>query len=159
MIRLKPTLVLMSACLLALFSMPAVAGDTVKAKVIQVADGDTVIIRTGGHIYNVQIHSIDAPELSQEYGREAYELVRRLTKGKKVSLEGVERMDENSWTARVSVGGQDVASQLVEAGLAWATAETSGADLEEAQQKAKSSREGLWASTNPTPPWEYREKA
>jgi hypothetical protein len=47
---------------------------------------------------------------------------------------------------------------LVEAGLAWSETGSS-AGLKTAQEKAKSDKQGLWASTNPTPPWDFRKKA
>ena len=144
--------------LLVFLAGPALAGETMKAKVIQVADGDTVVVSKAGQVYQVVISGIDAPERSQDYGMEAYEYVRNLAKGEKVMITVLER-DGNKILGHVSVQGQDIAASLVSAGLAWTPKGEASAELEKAQEAAKASKEGLWASSDPTPPWEYRRSA
>ena len=156
--RQTSALLSLLALALTLFALPAMAGEQMKAKVIQVADGDSLIVSKAGRLYKLQISGIDAPERGQDFGMEAYEFVRNLAKGEKVIITVVE-MDGHSIVGHVSVGGQDIAASLVEAGLAWTTEGASSAELEKAEKAAKSSREGLWASTNPTPPWQFRQSA
>ena len=156
--RQTSALVSLLALTLTLFALPAMAGEQMKAKVARVADGDTLVVSKGGRLYSLQISGIDAPERGQDYGMEAYEYVRNLAKGEKVMITVVE-MEGHSIVGHVSVGGRDIAASLVEAGLAWTTEGASSAELEKAEKAAKSSHEGLWASTNPTPPWEYRQSA
>lgn len=88
----------------------------------------------------------------------ARDLVKEMTKGKRVTVEVVEAKHRQSIVANVQVDGKSLAAALVEAGLAWST-ESAAADLQSAQQKAKSGGQGLWASSNPTPPWEHRKSA
>lgn len=152
----RQTTALLSLLALTLFALPAMAGEQMKAKVTQVADGDSLIVSKAGRLYKLQLSGIDAPERGQDYGMEAYEYVRNLAKGEKVMITVVE-MEGHTIVGHVSVGGQDIAASLVEAGLAWTTDGASSAELEKAEKAAKSSNEGLWASTNPTPPWEYRQ--
>jgi endonuclease YncB( thermonuclease family) len=106
----------------------------------------------------VQLAGIDAPELSQEYGKDARDFVKELTKGKRVTVEVLESKSSTSLLAKVSVDGKDIGATLVESGLAWSE-QNSSADLQSAQEKAKSGKQGLWAGTNPKAPWDYRNQA
>lgn len=139
-------------------ALPVAAAQSYVGKVTDVSDGDTLVIGNGGQVKVVQLSGIDAPELTQEYGVAARDFVKQITKGKKVTVEIVESKSKQSLVAQVKVDGKDLAAALVEAGLAWSS-EGSAADLQNAQQKAKSGGQGLWASANPTPPWEYRKSA
>jgi endonuclease YncB( thermonuclease family) len=153
-----PRLPALAAASLLAAALPVAAADSYVGKVTDVSDGDTLVIGNAGRVKVVQLAAIDAPELTQEYGDAARDFVKKMTKGKKVTVEILETKSRQSLVARVTVDGKDLAAALVEAGLAWSS-EGSTADLKSAQQKAKSDGQGLWASTNPTPPWEYRKSA
>ncbi len=160
MTQRNPLFILLAVfTLTALLTLPALAGEMTKAKVLQVGDGDSIVVTKDGLIYRVQIAGIDAPELLQDYGREARAFVDNLVRGQKVMLEVIEETGKRAWTARVTVNGTDIAESLVEAGLAWTADGSSSAELETAQKKARSQGEGLWAHSNPTPPWQYRASA
>jgi len=147
------------ASLLLLSSLPLLAGDSFTAKVRAVSDGDTLVVAKGGKVYVVQLAGIDAPELSQEFGSTARDHVRDMTRGKKVTVEIVETNSNKSVVANVSIDGNDLAASLVDSGHAWATDGGSTEQLRASQAKAKTAGEGLWASSNPTAPWEYRKSA
>ena len=147
------------ATTLILAAAPAWSADTFTAKVRDVSDGDTLVISRKGRAVVVQLDGIDAPELSQEYGREARAFVREATKGKKVSIEVIEETRRNSLIVRISVDGKDLAATLVATGLAWATDDPTSPELEAAQKKAMQAQEGLWAKADPTPPWTHRASA
>lgn len=139
-------------------ALPAGAADSYVGKVTDVSDGDTLVIGKAGRVKVVQLFGVDAPELTQEYGVAARDFVKQMTQGKRVTVEIVEENGRQSLVARVKVDDQDLAAALAEAGLAWSQ-QGSTADLQSAQQKAKSGGQGLWASANPTPPWEFRKSA
>jgi endonuclease YncB( thermonuclease family) len=157
--RLSTALPALAVGSLLLAALPAFAGgDSFTGKVTDVSDGDTLVIGSGGRVRVVQLAGIDAPELTQEYGDDARDFVKMLTKGKRVTVEVLETKSKTSLVAKVSVDGKDVAASLVESGLAWSESDSS-TDLKTAQEKAKSDKQGLWASTNPTPPWDFRKNA
>jgi endonuclease YncB( thermonuclease family) len=139
-------------------ALPAFGSDSFSGKVTDVSDGDTLVIGSGGRVRVVQLAGIDAPELTQDFGDDARDFVKSMTKGKKVTVEILETKSRTSLVANVSVDGKDLAAALVEAGLAWSETGSS-TDLKTAQEKAKSGKQGLWASTNPTPPWDFRKNA
>lgn len=139
-------------------ALPASAADSFVGKVTDVSDGDTLVIGNAGRVKVVQLAGIDAPELTQDYGVAARDFVKQLTKGKRVTVEIIETKSRQSLVARVKVDGKDLAAAMVESGMAW-TDQGAAADLQDAQQKARTAGQGLWSSTNPTPPWEHRKSA
>jgi endonuclease YncB( thermonuclease family) len=139
-------------------ALPALGAESFTGKVTDVSDGDTLVISSGGRVRVVQLAGIDAPELMQEYGKEARDYVKQMARGKKVTIEVVEEKGRQSLVANVKLDGKDLASALVESGMAWSESGSS-ADLKTAQEKAKSGKQGLWASTNPTAPWDFRKNA
>ena len=143
---------------LLLAALPALGADSFTGKVADVSDGDTLVIGNGGRVRVVQLAGIDAPELSQEYGKDARDFVKELTKGKRVTVEVLESKSSTSLVAKVSIDGKDLGATLVESGLAWSE-QGSSADLQSAQEKAKSAKQGLWAGTSPKAPWDYRNQA
>jgi endonuclease YncB( thermonuclease family) len=139
-------------------ALPAFGGESFSGKVTDVSDGDTLVIGNGGRVRVVQLAGIDAPELTQDFGDDARDYIKEMTRGKKVTVEVIESKSKTNLVAKVSVDGKDLAATLVEKGLAWSE-NGSSADLKTAQEKAKSDKQGLWASTNPTPPWDFRKNA
>ncbi len=58
---------------------------------------------------------------------------------------------------RVYVGGIDVNRELVAQGFAWVYRKYSNdAELLELEAQAKEKGLGLWADSNPIPPWKWR---
>jgi len=121
------------------------------AQVIQVIDGDTIIIEGG---YRVRYIGIDTPEIHPDleaFGIEAWEANRRLVEGKEVRLEqDTSQKDKYGRLLRyVWVDGTFVNAELVRQGLAWAKAyppDTKYQDyLEQVQAEAKEAGRGMWA--------------
>jgi endonuclease YncB( thermonuclease family) len=139
-------------------ALPALGAESLTGKVTDVSDGDTLVVSSGGRVRVVQLAGIDAPELTQDYGKEARDYVKQMARGKKVTIEVVEEKGRQSLVAHVKLDGKDLASALVESGMAWSESGSS-TDLKTAQEKAKSGKQGLWASANPTAPWDFRKNA
>jgi len=93
--------------------------DTVK--VVQVIDGDTIVIEGG---YHVRYIGIDSPETDEFYYTEARQMNADLVEGKEVRLESdVTDKDEYGRLLRyVYAGDTLVNAELVKQGCAWATA-------------------------------------
>ncbi len=121
------------------------------ALVIQVIDGDTIIIEGG---YRVRYIGIDTPEIHPEleaYGREALQANRKLVEGKEVRLErDVSETDKYGRLLRyVFVDGVFVNAELVREGLAYAKAYPPDtkyqAYLDELEAEARQAGRGIWA--------------
>ena len=140
-------------------ALPSFAGETFSAKVRWVTDGDTLVVSAGRHQTVVQIAGIDAPELTQPFGKEARDFLAETAVKKTVTVEVLETKENRSVVARVTIDGKDLAETLVEEGLAWASDDPSPATLKEAEERAQAGKDGLWSGADPTPPWEFRNAA
>ena len=151
-------------CLFLLLSLLSASAHAFPARVVAVADGDTLTIEPvgGGARELVRLHGIDAPELRQPYGEMARAFVRTfaLHKGVTVHLEQQGRDSHGHLIATVEVPGAGILQELLlGAGLAWVCPRyCQGCEKWEAMQEtAKAQRLGLWADKNPVPPWEWRQ--
>jgi len=130
------------------------------ARVVGVHDGDTITVLTSDkRQIKIRFAEIDAPELSQPYGKKAKLLLSRMVFGKDVSIAPVTTDKYRRIVARVSQGNHDINLALVQSGAAWAYRKyvTDPAFLE-AEAEARNARTGLWALQpgQITPPWEWR---
>jgi endonuclease YncB( thermonuclease family) len=92
---------------------------SVKVRVIEVVDGDTLVIGSGAH---VRLIGIDTPEREQCGYREASDALRTLVEGRGITLVNPGSVqDEDSYgrlLRYVDRSGQDAAYDLLRAGLA-----------------------------------------
>ena len=143
-VRLLAILILLLLLICSCISPP----DT--ALVIEVIDGDTIIIEGG---YRVRYIGIDTPEIDdgEPFGMEALEANQELVEGKIVRLErDVSQTDKYGRLLRyVYVDGIFVNAELVRLGLAEAKAYSPDTkyqeDLEELEREAREAGRGMWA--------------
>jgi endonuclease YncB( thermonuclease family) len=130
------------------------------AKVIGVADGDTITVLQGKKQYKIRLYGIDCPEKAQAYGQKAKELVSRLTFGKTVELTTYDVDKYQRIVAVVKANGVNVNEELIKNGLAWRYTKYCKAsfcdDWIAKEYEARNSHIGLWRDNNPMPPWEWR---
>ena len=121
------------------------------ARVIEVIDGDTIVIEGG---YRVRYIGIDTPEVyprAEAFGKEAWQANRTLVEGKVVRLErDVSQTDTYGRLVRyVYVDDIFVNAELVRQGLAQAQAyppDTEYQDyLEQMEDEAREAGRGMWA--------------
>jgi endonuclease YncB( thermonuclease family) len=133
-------------------------------KVVHISDGDTFIIEDeNGKRTTVRIHAIDAPELSQDFGRESRENLRALIADQQVEIRKHNTDQFQRIVGTVFTGQKDIGLAQVAGGFAWHFKQyqkEQPADEREAYAKAeetaRSSRLGLWSGNNPLPPKDYR---
>jgi endonuclease YncB( thermonuclease family) len=134
-----------------------VAAETFTGRVVGVGDGDTITVLRDRAEVRVRIHAIDCPELHQAFGRKAKALTSELVFGKSVLVLPVTSDKYGRIVGRVVVDKRDVGLELVRSGLAWHfTRYSNDSILADAERAAREARRGLWADSNPTPPWDYR---
>jgi endonuclease YncB( thermonuclease family) len=129
--------------------------------VVGVNDGDTLTcLDESNQQQKVRLAEIDAPELSQDFGKVSREALATMVFGKTVEVVDDGKDRYGRWIGRLSVNGIDVNRQMVATGNAWHYAAYSHDDsLAALQTQAQAQRIGLWAQPNPQPPWEYRASA
>jgi len=155
------TLVALSVGVLS-FDTPDVSANSITfdAMVVEVKDGDTIIVLRNKTRLTVKLPGIDAPELDQPYGPEAKRFAAKLVKGRVVTIETTQAGNPIYGAVRFSKR-KILAYEMVKAGLAWATSLDKSSVFGETQAAAKSARLGLWVNSEeeePMPPWDWRAK-
>jgi micrococcal nuclease len=147
--------------LILLLSTPAVS-EVLVGQVISVADGDTITILDSSKMqHKIRLYGIDTPEKSQAYGNKAKSYTASLTFKKTANVVVMDTDRYGRTVGVVVVDGINVNQSIIEAGYAWQYGkyckESFCSDWLRLEQKARSSRKGLWASPQPTEPWNYRK--
>ena len=112
------------------------------AKVVKISDGDTITVLSGKEQTKVRLYGIDAPEKKQDYGQRSKQFLASLIAGQVIEVEPK---------------GQDINAQMVLNGYAWAYMKYSRMYVDQ-EKLARENKRGLWQSSNPTPPWEWRKR-
>ncbi len=154
-----------------------VLADSIEGRVVEVGDGDTVIVVDAkNRRHKIRLVGIDAPEAKQAFGAESKKHLVRLVLNRSVTVVDP-TLDQNGHTiAKLMVSDlncnhpactriHDVGLMQLMAGLAWwyrgYPREQSDSDrgyYEFAEFEAKAKRKGLWQVINPEPPWDWRKR-
>jgi micrococcal nuclease len=128
-------------------------------KVVGVHDGDTVTcLDENNQQQKIRLAEIDAPEVSQDYGKVSREALAGMVFGKTIQVVDDGRDRYGRWIGHLYVDGVDVNRQMVATGMAWHYAAYSkDPSLGSLQSQAQAQKLGLWAQPNPLPPWDYRK--
>lgn len=133
-----------------------------QARVVAVADGDTLTVLRGREQIRVRLHGIDCPEDGQPYSRRAARRTSELAFGKTVTVMPVSRDRYGRVVAKILLAGQKCLNEiLVAEGLAWHYRQYAPRDatLARLERAARSARRGLWQDPAPVPPWRWRRAA
>jgi len=157
----------MVLCLLGIIGMLSAgcqSAATVSGKVVKVSDGDTFHLLTAGNRQvKVRLYGVDAPEKGQAFGSRAQQTLSQLVFGRQVTVNS-KGTDQFKRVLGIVVVQNDAGSTIVvneallQQGMAWHfTRYDKNPDWARLQQQAKANKTGLWADSNPTPPWEWRK--
>ncbi|KAF5790411.1 putative staphylococcal nuclease (SNase-like), SNase-like, superfamily [Helianthus annuus] len=108
--------------------------------------------------YRIRLRGIDAPEHSMPYGKEAKDELIKIIEGKclKILIFGEDRYGR--FVGDIYCNGVFVQESLLKKGLAWHyTDYDKRPELEKWEKDVRIKRVGLWASSNPEMPWEWRK--
>ncbi|MEN5378907.1 thermonuclease family protein [Sphingobacterium kitahiroshimense] len=132
---------------------------TIKGKVIRVADGDTItILDSANNQLRVRLYGIDAPEKGQDFGNVAKNFISDLCFSKTVSID-IKDIDRYGRTVGIvwTVDSINLNLELLRSGLAWHYKHFDNSDdLAQAEHLAKINKVGLWKHPNALPPCEFR---
>jgi endonuclease YncB( thermonuclease family) len=133
--------------------------DLMKARVVAVADGDSITVLTPiNEQLWIRLYGIDCPEIDQAFGMEAKQFTTDQCFGMTIQyrIVGIDRFDRTIATVYLD-DGRELNLELLKAGLAWhLKRHADRKDYAEAEEAARSVGIGLWADKDPTPPWEWR---
>ena len=126
--------------------------------VVHVYDGDTYRIFHKGKFQIVRLANVDAPELSQYYGKIVKNEVSSLLLTKPVSLTYYGKDRYGRQLAKVTVGQISVDSFLLSKGWAWYWKKYShDIKLGIVADMAKRAKQGMWRCDHNIPPWVWRQ--
>ena len=126
-------------------------------KVVSIHDGDTITILQGKQQIKVRLFGIDAPELKQPYGKKSKQFLASLIAGQVVEVEPKGKDRYRRTLGIIHYKGQDINAQMVLNGYAWAYAKYLIIYVDH-ERLARENKRGLWQSSDPTPPWQWRKR-
>jgi endonuclease YncB( thermonuclease family) len=127
------------------------------ARVVAIEDGDTLTIQVNGRNATIRLADIIAPNIKQAYGKHARSSLESMCLNQDASIHETGKDRAGRTLARVKCVGTDAGREQVHRGMAWvAPQDVNDANLYRLQEVARNSRKGLWADTNPVPPWEWQ---
>ena len=132
---------------------------TITIKSLQAADLFSAMDDAGKTI-TIRLYGADAPETGQAHAAAALQWVMVQTQGKSVQYHPLARDNQNHTVARITLpDGQDLATALLQAGLAWADSENAPKDraLKKAMATAIRENKIIWKDSTALAPWDYRK--
>jgi len=132
----------------------------IQGTVTEVQDGDSLTLVDWRRTYRIRLTDIDAPEREQPRGEDSRASLFNICALKWATAE-TSREDRFGRTlARVTCAGVDANAEQVRRGWAWVFTRFAAKDspLHGVQAEAKAARRGLWADSEPLPPWEWRAR-
>ncbi|MDD2462505.1 MAG: thermonuclease family protein [Desulfobulbus sp.] len=142
-----------------LLSIPATCFSW-SAKVVSVADGDTITVIRDGRQVRIRLYGIDTPEKGQDYGQKARDLTASLVAGRIVEVEQKDIDQYGRVVGLVKIDNQNLNEMIIQNGFAWVYRQyckekfCSGWIVLE--QTARQQKKGMWSSPVVIPPWEWR---
>ncbi|EAO8023262.1 micrococcal nuclease [Salmonella enterica] len=132
----------------------------IQGKVIRVLDGDTIEVLQDKTPVRVRLANIDAPEKKQAYGSWSTNQLKGLVAAQPVTVTYAQTDRYGRIIGRVfTTNGTEASRFMVQSGAAWVY-ERYNTDkaLPVLQREAQTHKRGLWADSQPVPPWEWRHK-
>ena len=136
-------------------------------KITRIVDGDSLEFRRrgfwraffGGTTYRLRLYGIDAPELSQRFGRESLRVLRKETCGSmRLRVMNSDRYGRVVGLLYGSDPHRSVNRSMIESGWAHWYRVYGGREwgFDDAERAARASRLGVWRDEQAECPWDYR---
>ena len=130
-------------------------------KVVSIVDGDMFTLLTiDNQQVKVRLYGIDTPEKNQAYGTVAKQMLSGKVSGYVIRVVDHGTDQYGRTLGDVYLGDLWINLEMVKGGWAWHyKAYSDDERLAKAEVEARAARRGLWAGSDPMPPWEFRQKA
>lgn len=129
-----------------------------RGKVTRVLDGDTIEVLQDKKPVRIRLANIDAPEKTQAFGRWSMNQLKGLVAAQPVTVTYTQTDRYGRIIGNVFItNGTEASRFMVQSGAAWVY-ERYNTDkaLPDLQREAQKQKRGLWADSQPMPPWEWR---
>jgi len=146
---------LSAAILLVFLTTCSSFASEIKANIISVVDGSTVIIDTETGHKTIHIAGYRSPEFGQPYFAKAKALLEKIINNKPVSVKYLHGHDDIAKLTPANY--KDIPISFIANGLGWTT-KTSNMTLKRLQERAKLNKKGLWANYDMYNDFKVRKK-
>lgn len=135
-------------------------------KCTRVLDGDTIEVLFQSKAQRIRLSEIDCPETgkgkraSQPFSQTAKKFVLDVAAGQEIKVKVASTDRYGRQIAEVFLpDGRSLNRELVRNGLAWWYRQYSkDSSLGQIELEARKAKRGLWSTSTPIPPWEWRHK-
>jgi len=125
---------------------------------INVIDGDTVIIRDNTLTYHLRLLDIDAPERQQAFGIQSRRSLKQLCEHANIAVQLQGRDLYGRTLGHLYCNNTDASQSQIALGMAWFnTRYSKRLELDALQHQAQQQGLGLWQDAEPMPPWQWRK--
>jgi micrococcal nuclease len=134
--------------------------DTLVGSVVGISDGDTLTLLDESKVqHKIRLAAIDAPEKAQAFGNRSKQALSDLCYDKAASIKVVDTDRYGRTVGEVTCAGTNANEAMVKSGMAWVYRKYAKGypGLYKLEDEAKAAKRGLWADSNPVPPWEWRK--
>lgn len=139
--------------------------DTLTGRVVGIADGDTLTLLDATNTqHKIRLAGIDSPEKGQPFGQVCKKSLSDLAYNRAVAIESSKLDRYGRVIGKVLVNGQDVNLEQLRHGCGWHYKKYQNEQslddrliYSRAEDSARVSKVGLWADTEPVPPWDWRK--
>ena len=128
--------------------------------VIRMSDGDTIwLCNRVGQRFKIRLNRIDAPESNQPFGKESTLHLQSLIAGREILVEYAATDRYGRILGIIYLGNMDVNLQMIRDGYAWHYKHFDATpSYAVAESEARTAKRGLWASSFPIPPHQWRKR-
>ena len=137
------------------------AKETIVGQVSYVTDGDTLWVQTdaGDPARKLRMAGMDAPEICQQGGTAARELLVQLALRQRVTVNIVSEDQWGRGLATVARDGKDLGAQMVRAGQAWSYGWRGRPGAYAAEEAlARQTHQGVFVVAEPESPRDFRKR-
>jgi endonuclease YncB( thermonuclease family) len=135
-------------------------------RVVAIGDGDSItVLDDSRQERRVRFFAIDSPELNQAFGKQSKQHLSELIYGKTVTVEVHGRDRYERAVGKVLLDGLDINLAQIKGGYAWHYRQFENQQdwpdrvaYRDAETAARDAGIGLWAESDPEPPWRHRKE-
>lgn len=142
-----------------LFLFPGIlCAKEIEGNVVRILDGDTIEVLQDRTPVRIRLINIDAPEKKQPFGRWSTNQLKSLIAGHPVTVTYTQTDRYGRVLGRVvTTNGIEANRYMVQNGAAWVYDQyNTDPSLPALQREARAQNRGLWADSQPVPPWKWR---
>jgi len=131
------------------------------ARVINVKDGDSLVVIDDSKKIEIRLWGIDAPEYGQPYSKKARNFLHNVVNGRRIKVVAYYKDKFGRTVAHVYLGTIDINKHMITNGMAWVhpyfcDKRDICQSYKISMNRASEQRINLWREKRPVPPWRMK---